>query len=286
LLTYVTEPRWLAEFAGSDIAAAVVPESLVGGLADTRSALVSSGDPEAAFYGLLADTAQDGEWSVLDGATGAGSVVAPSAVVADGVVIGEDCVVMAGAVILANTRLGDRVVVKPNATIGGDGFEVREIGGRRSVVPHTGGVDLADDVAIGSATCVDRGLFGDFTAIGAGTHVDNLVHVAHSVRIGREASVVACSEISGSVTIGDGAWLGPNTTTRNGLTLGEHCYTGAGAVVVRDLPAHALAYGNPARLGGWVCRCRTKLALRDDGSAACPRCGSSYQLVGDRLEVA
>lgn len=286
LLTYVREARWLAEFATSDIAAAVISESLADALPDGRSALVGTGDPEAAFYGLLADTARDREWDVLDGAIGEGSVVAPSAVLEGGVVLGRDCVVMACAVVIANSRLGDRVVVKPNATIGGDGFEVREIAGRRRVVPHTGGVDIGDDVSIGSATCVDRGIFGDFTTIGAGTQVDNLVHIAHSVRIGAGATIVACSEISGSITIGDGAWLGPGTTTLNGLTLGEHCFTGAGAVVVRDVPPHALVFGNPARIGGWLCHCGTKLALQADGSAECGKCHREWRLIADRLTAA
>jgi UDP-3-O-[3-hydroxymyristoyl] glucosamine N-acyltransferase len=286
LLTYVTDARWLQEFAASEIAAAVVPEALAAQLPEGRSALVSCGDPEAVFYGLLADTAEAGEWDLLNGAVGEGTVVAPNTSIGASVILGRDCVIMPNAVLLANTRLGDRVVVQPNATIGSDGFEVREIAGRRRIVPHTGGVDIADDVSIGASTCVDRGLFGDFTTIGRRTQVDNLVHVAHSVRIGQDTTVVACAEISGSVSVGDGVWVGPGTTTLNGLTLGDHCFTGLGAVVVRDVPPHALVFGSPARIGGWLCSCATKLTMSADGSTVCAACGREWRLVDDRLRTA
>lgn len=288
MLTFVTDRRWLHAFAASDVAAAVVPAALAdgdaAGAAD-KSLLVTSGDPEVAFYELFADTAQAGEWSCLQGAIGTGTVVASSAVIEDGVVIGSDCTIMPGAVLLANTRLGDRIVVKPNATLGGDGFQVREIRGRHRVVPHTGGVDIGDDAYIGSQTCVDRGLFGDFTTIGSGAQLDNLVHLAHSARIGCDAILVACAEVSGSVTIGDGAWIGPQAAINASRVLGEHCFVGTGAVVVRDLPAYALAYGNPARIGGWMCRCRTKLELDAAGQATCARCTRRYRMDGDVLRA-
>jgi UDP-3-O-[3-hydroxymyristoyl] glucosamine N-acyltransferase len=282
LLTFVSSERWMPALAESRIGAALVPQALAEQAPDGVSLLVTSGDPEAAFYALLADTADAGEWDRLEGSIGERTVIAASAVVEDGVVIGEDCVVMAGAVILANTRLGDRVIVKPNATLGGEGFQVRDIRGRRRIVPHTGGVHLGDDSAVGSQTCIDRGLFGDFTAVGEGSFVDNLIHVAHSVRIGRGVSVIACAEISGSVQVGDGAWIGPNASINPSLGLGDHCFVGTGSVVVGDVPPHALVYGNPARVGGWMCTCQTKLQL-DGEDATCPACGRRYRLDGQRL---
>ena len=281
LLTFVTAAAWLERFATGDVAAAIVPEALAAaGAPDGRTLLTTTGDAEAAFYGLLADSADAGEWTTLTSARGDGTVVHPHATVEDGVQLGAGCTVMAGAVLLANTRLGDRVVVKPNATLGGEGFQIREIHGRRRIVPHTGGVDVRDDAAIGSSTCVDRGLFGDFTTVHAGAHVDNLVHVAHNVVIGPQAAVVACAEVSGSVTLGEGAWIGPNAAINPSLQLGDWSYVGTGATVVRDVPAHALVYGSPAKLGGWMCRCRTKLTIADGEAAACPRCGRRYRLDG------
>jgi acyl-[acyl carrier protein]--UDP-N-acetylglucosamine O-acyltransferase len=282
LLTFVTSRPWLERFAASGIAAAVVPEALAP---DEGSVLVTTGDPETAFYGLLADTAEAGDWSTLEPRVGDGTVIAATATVDLACAIGRDCRIMAGAVLLANTRLGDGVVVKPNATLGGDGFQVRTIAGRRRVVPHTGGVDVRDGATVGSSTCVDRGLFGDFTTIGEHSHVDNLVHVAHSVEIGASATIVACAELSGSVQIGEGVWVGPRAAINASVRLGAHSFVGTGAVVVRDLPAHALAYGSPARIQGWLCFDGTRLEMVGD-AGACSRCGQRFRLDGDDLREA
>jgi UDP-3-O-[3-hydroxymyristoyl] glucosamine N-acyltransferase len=209
---------------------------------------------------------------------GAGTHIAPSARIHDNVVIGDDCVIMDNVVILPQSYVSDRVVVKPSATIGGEGFQLSSIEGRRRPVPHAGGVFIGDDVTVGSQTCVDRGLFGEFTTLETGAHIDNLVHVAHSVHIGRGTAVVACAEISGSVVVGDGAWLGPRCAINPGLRIGEHALIGTGSTVVEDVPPYALSYGVPARTRGWRCVCGKPLA---DAQPDCSNCGRQFDLSGD-----
>lgn len=77
-----------------------------------------------------------------------------------------------------------------------------------------------------------------------------------------------------------GASIGANVTIVCGHTLHEYAFIGAGSVVTRDVPAHALMVGNPARRIGWMCQCGVKLRLAGD-SAACEACGKSYRIVGD-----
>ena len=78
-----------------------------------------------------------------------------------------------------------------------------------------------------------------------------------------------------------GATIGANATIICGVTIGEHAFIGAGAVVTKDVPAHALCFGNPAGFGGWVCRCGGKLKAVDDGeTAGCPSCALSYKRDG------
>jgi UDP-3-O-[3-hydroxymyristoyl] glucosamine N-acyltransferase len=282
LLSYATSSAYVDVFLDSAIAACVVHESLKGAIPNDRSALVTSGDPADAFYTLFRDSVANGDWSSLPSYRGAGTTVAPTAQIHDAVVIGDRCVIMDNVVILPQTYIEDEVVIKPNAVIGGDGFQLSVIEGRRRPVPHAGGVRLGAGVTIGSQTCVDRGLFGELTTIEEGTHVDNLVHVAHSVRIGRDAAVVACAEVSGSVVVGDGAWLGPNCAINPGLRVGAHALVGTGSTVVEDIPPHALAYGTPARVRGWRCSCGGRLA-GDTGESvsACETCGSRYKLGGE-----
>jgi len=280
-VSYLSSPRFASLLrAGTDIAV-ITRASLRSHLKDGNAALiVPEGleiDPHDWFYSALAGAIEHGNYERLASYISPAAQIHPAATVSENVHVEEGAVVGAGAVILPNTYLGERVVVKPNATVGGDGFENAVINGRRSIVPHAGGVWLAEGVNVGSSTCVDRGLFGDFTYAGAYTTMDNLVHYAHSARCGENCSIVACAEVSGSVVLGDGVWLGPNVSVNQGLTIGDHCYVGTAAVVTRDLPAHSLAYGSPAKAMAQVCVCRAKLTF-ENGAATCSTCGKRYRL--------
>lgn len=79
-----------------------------------------------------------------------------------------------------------------------------------------------------------------------------------------------------------GATIGANATVVCGTTIGRYAFVGAGAVVTRDVPDHALVCGVPARARGWVCRCGVKLTLQHD-AARCPACGDAYRLDGGVL---
>lgn len=283
MLTYATTPAYLDRFLASGIAACVAPESLVQDVAEDVSLLATRGDAAEAFYEVFSERVQRGEWERFPSYRGADVQIRAGAHVDDHVVIRDASIVYPGAVVLARTYLGERVTIKPGAVLGGDGFQLAPSEGRRVLVPHAGGVVVGDDVTIGSQTCVDCGLFGEMTTIGPGTKIDNLVHVAHSARIGRDCVVVACAEISGSVVLGDGAWLGPGCAINPSLFVGAYAQIGTGAVVVADVPAHAVVFGSPARVRGWRCRCGQRLELEDD-SAGCLACGMQYVAGENGLE--
>jgi UDP-3-O-[3-hydroxymyristoyl] glucosamine N-acyltransferase len=147
--------------------------------------------------------------------------------------------------------LGDRVILQPNAVVGSDGFgfafdiEGDGDGPMHRKVPQAGIARIEDDVELGACTCVDRATLGE-TVIGRGTKVDNLVQIAHNVRIGALSLVVAQVGISGSTEIGKGAILAGQAGIVGHLRIGDGARVGAQAGVAHDVPDGETHTGYPA----------------------------------------
>jgi UDP-3-O-[3-hydroxymyristoyl] glucosamine N-acyltransferase len=119
-------------------------------------------------------------------------------------------------------------------------------------VPQLGRVILQDGVSVGACSCIDRGAWDD-TVVGENTKIDNLVQIAHNVRIGRNCLLAAFTGISGSVVIGDGAMFGGRAGVADHLQVGAGAKIGAAAAVMRDVPAGETWAGQPARpLRNWL----------------------------------
>ncbi|PRA82982.1 LpxD N-terminal domain-containing protein [Microbacterium sp. MYb66] len=172
-----------------------------------------------------------GEYTVIR----AGAVVAEGAEIRDHVVIGHD------------VRIGAHALIKSHAVIGEEGFGMeRDADGDNIRIPHVGSVIIEDHVEVGNFTTVCSGTISP-TRVGDHTKIDDHVHVAHNCRIGRNVIITACAEISGSVVIDDDAWIGPNASVIQGVTLGRNSLLGIGAVAVKSVPADEIRIGNPAR---------------------------------------
>jgi UDP-3-O-[3-hydroxymyristoyl] glucosamine N-acyltransferase len=177
---------------------------------------------------------------------GARTVVEPGAYVAEGAVVGADCIVGAGVRLGTRVRIGGRVVLHFGAAVGADGFGFLPRGDVHVKVPQLGGVVVEDDVEIGANSTIDRGTLGD-TVIGAGTKIDNLVHVAHNCRVGRGCLLVAFAGLAGSTVLGDGVMIGPRAGTKDHVTVGAGSKVGGMSGVHKDLPAGATVMGYPAQ---------------------------------------
>ncbi|MBM3494946.1 MAG: UDP-3-O-(3-hydroxymyristoyl)glucosamine N-acyltransferase, partial [Armatimonadetes bacterium] len=142
------------------------------------SALIGSGArvSPTATVGPLAVVGENAE-------IGEGTAVLAGCRIGDGVRIGDGCVLHPNVVVYADCTLGSRVVVHAGAVIGSDGFGFVRIGDRAHKVPHVGIVEIEDDVEIGANTTIDRAKTGS-TVVGARTKIDNLVQIAHNVKIG------------------------------------------------------------------------------------------------------
>jgi UDP-3-O-[3-hydroxymyristoyl] glucosamine N-acyltransferase len=155
---------------------------------------------------------------------GARTRLAAGVVVSEDAEIGEDCVIHPGVTIYAGAQIRDRVILHAGVVIGGDGFGYVFADGRHQKFPQIGGVVIEEDVEIGSNSTVDRGSLGT-TVIGKGTKIDNLVQIAHNVRIGKHCVIVAQAGISGSVSVGDYAVIGGQ------VGIGDHVKIEEGATI-------------------------------------------------------
>jgi UDP-3-O-[3-hydroxymyristoyl] glucosamine N-acyltransferase len=120
----------------------------------------------------------------------------------EGVEVGADCVFYPRVTVYPGAHIGNRVILHSGVVIGSDGFGYVFAEGRHHKFPQIGSVVIEDDAEIGSNTTVDRGSLGT-TVIGEGTKIDNLVQIAHNVRIGRHSAIAAQTGISGSSEIGN-----------------------------------------------------------------------------------
>lgn len=177
---------------------------------------------------------------------GARCRVGPGAVLEDDVTLGDDVDVGPNVVCHRGSRLGHRVRLKAGAVIGGDGFGFASGPDGHRLIRHVGGCILEDDVQVGSNSCIDRGSLDD-TVIGAGTKIDNLVHLAHNVRVGRGCLIMAGVGVAGSARMGNGVILAGQVGVVGHITLGDGVRVSAQSGIGQDVPARTDMGGSPAR---------------------------------------
>jgi len=189
-----------------------------------------------------------GAYVVIDaGATlGDRVTIGPGSVVGSGAQLGDDVQLYAGVTVYANVRLGRRVIIQSGARIGADGFGYVFRDGKHDKIPHVGGCMLDDDVEVGANTTIDRGSIDD-TVVGAGTKIDNLVQIAHNVRIGRLCLLMAQVGVAGSVRIEDGCILAGQVGVSGHHTIGKGATLAAQSGVFGDIPPGETWSGYPAR---------------------------------------
>jgi len=165
----------------------------------------------------------------------------------DKVVIGKRSFLHPGVTILNNITIGERVIIHSGAVIGSDGFGfVKKEDETYYKIPQTGRVVIGNDVEIGANVTIDRATMGA-TRIGSGSKIDNLVHIAHNVTIGKNAAIVALVGISGSSTIGDGVILAGQSGVTDHVNIGNNAIIAAKSGVTKDIEAGEFVSGFPAR---------------------------------------
>jgi UDP-3-O-[3-hydroxymyristoyl] glucosamine N-acyltransferase len=270
-LIYVESPRHL-DSAGASAASCAV---IAPGLSLPGRILLRAANPKLAFAraaewllppspiargihptaliaasAKIAPGAAVGPYAVIeeDVRIGAGTEIGAFCFLGKGSLLGEGCRLYPRVTLYAGARLADHVILHSGAVIGSDGFGYVAEGGKHRKFPQVGEVDIQNDVEIGANATIDRGSL-DRTEIGAGTKLDNLVHIAHNASIGENTVIAAQTGISGSSVIGKNVAIGGQ------VGVADHCEIEDGAIIGaqagipsgKTVRSGQIVWGTPAR---------------------------------------
>ena len=159
--------------------------------------------------------------------------------------IGDDVRLFPNVIVYADSQIGSRVAIHAGTVIGSDGYSYVLDAGRHLKVPQVGNVIIGDDVEIGANSAIDRGALGS-TIISQGSKLDNLVHVAHNVVLGRHCIITGQVGFAGSTRLGDYCMVAAQSGIADHLKIGNQVVIGAKSGVMRDIPDGARVLGIPA----------------------------------------
>ncbi|MDR3077873.1 MAG: UDP-3-O-(3-hydroxymyristoyl)glucosamine N-acyltransferase [Planctomycetota bacterium] len=211
----------------------------------------SSGQHPSAVVSPKASLGKDvaiGAGAVIeDGAAiGDRTILYPQTYVGAGASLGTDCRLYPGVVVYHGVKIGNRCIFHAGAVIGSDGFGYAWTGKGYFKIPQVGTVIIEDEVEIGANSCVDRARFGE-TRIGRGSKLDNLVQIAHNVKLGPVCAFAAQVGIAGSASIGAGVQMGGKAAIAGHIKLGDGLTIIGQAGVSKSIPGRE-AGADPERL--------------------------------------
>jgi UDP-3-O-[3-hydroxymyristoyl] glucosamine N-acyltransferase len=168
--------------------------------------------------------------------------------IGDDVLIGDHAKIYPNAALYHHVTIGARVILHSGCVIGADGFGFARVEGRYQKFPQVGTVRIEDDVEIGANSCVDRAALG-VTVIGAGSKLDNMVHIAHNCVIGKHVVIAAQTGFAGGVIVEDHAVIGGQVGVgeKARIAAGAIIGSGAGILSFHQVRAGEPVWGTPAR---------------------------------------
>ncbi len=271
-ITFASDSRFLGQMEKTRAGAVIVPESYpIENRGSQYPVFLKTPHPKKAFFDLVA---------VFHPAKISKTGIHPTSVIGDDVIIGKDTIIEPGVVISDRVCIGDHVhlmphvyigsdctigghtVIKPNVSImersvigshvlihsgcviGSDGYGFTHDSEQHEKIIHTGSVHIGDHVEIGACNTIDRGTLGK-TIIGSGVKTDNQVHIAHNVKIGNNALIVAQVGIAGSTRLGKNVIVAGKAGISGHLEIGDNAIVGPYAGVHSNVPPNEVVSGIP-----------------------------------------
>ncbi|SOU86535.1 UDP-3-O-(3-hydroxymyristoyl)glucosamine N-acyltransferase [Tenacibaculum dicentrarchi] len=183
---------------------------------------------------------------------GEGTVIQPNVFIGDNVIIGKNCVIHPNVTIYSNAVIGNNVTIHANTVLGADAFYYKNRPEGFDKLLSGGKVILEDNVDLGASCTIDKGVTGN-TTIGAGTKIDNQVHVGHDTVIGKKCLIASQTGIAGCVIIEDEVTIWGQVGTNSGITIGK------GAVILGQTGVTKSVEGGKSYFGTPVSESRSKL---------------------------
>lgn len=247
-LSFLDNPKFAGDLCNNkNIVSAFVREKDVSSLPDNVEAIIVD-NPKAVFFELhnaYCRKCLKYDVSVIS----ENSVVHPTAFVAsEGVIINDNVVIGPNCSILPGVQIRDNTTIGPNCVVGSEGFHVfTDTQGIKRMVIHDGSVLIGQNVDLQASVTVDKGLMGRDTEIGDKCKLDNLVHIAHRVHLGKSISLASGACVAGSVNVGDNVWVGPGSILSNRVSIGDEARILIGSVVIRNVKPKENVSGNFAQ---------------------------------------
>lgn len=177
---------------------------------------------------------------------GENSVLLPFSYVGFEALVGKECLLHPSSIVLDGCTLGDRVILNAGAVLGSDGFGFAPGPNGYTKFPQVGSVEIGNDVELGANVTIDRGALGD-TEVAEGVKLDNMVHLAHNVKVGKHTIMAAQTGISGSTEIGEWCIFGGQVGVVGHLHIANRVLFGAQSGVTKNGEEGKTYFGYPAR---------------------------------------
>ena len=246
VLTFLNDEKYYREIENNkSITCIITTEEVAKKIKENKYGVILSKNPRKDFFELHNKLVKENFYfTKKENKISKKAIISKNANIGEyNIIIEDDVTIEAGVTIYENVTIKKGSIIRSGTRVGGNGFEFSRFGEEVLAIEFAGDVFIDENVEIQNNTCVDRGVF-DRTYLGKNVKVDNLVHIAHDVKIGANTLVVACTLIGGRTRIGKNSYLGPNCTVKNGLNLGENSKVSMGAVVTKDVKDNEVVTGN------------------------------------------
>jgi UDP-3-O-[3-hydroxymyristoyl] glucosamine N-acyltransferase len=246
MLTFLESQKFLEDFLQISFPCSLITTGELAKDLPENYGIAVSPNPRKAFYQLhnYLATRTEFYWQDFTSEISPLATIHPRAFVAEkNVRIGKGAIIEPGVMVLERSIIGEEVIIRAGTVIGSQGFEFKRMDGGIMSIAHAGCVRLHDRVEVQANCGISRSVFGGATELGEDTKLDNLVHIAHNVQVGKRCLMAAAAMIAGSVIIGDDVWIGPGAIISSEITIGDRSQITIGSLVTKSIPSDQRVVG-------------------------------------------